>query len=203
MSYFESYNLVLFSQNRYVKLPCKKPFTNDNFDVILQEIGKLHYKNPDASVNRVCALLRDEINNAWHLNRLRNSKKKVSSNQIKSIRRSFNCLGNSAENFIRIPFDVASIIFFILNIVKSIDTPASIIHQYIEAMNQSSISDVLYYNHTKIFYSEYNTRIAHISDDAMLTQKYQRLHANLDGPYTFMSHTFSDLSKHNSADYRL
>ena len=113
-------DVVLFPIRRYATLECPKIIANNNFDDILRKIGKFYYNLPDdISLNRICSIIKDEINKKWHLNRLRKRAqfKNVTTNQIKSIRFSYTKL-MGGPNYIRIPFNVVPILFFILYIYK-------------------------------------------------------------------------------------
>lgn len=146
MRALDSYSLILFPVYKYATIPCNGEYYNDFFDDLLKEIGKHCFGRPNASVNEICRLIRDRINCEWHLNRIRKRTKgkSVSATQIKTIRRSFKKISNHEKYIIRIPFDVVSILVYILSLAKSIDTENSIIYTYIRKMNEDTIGNVIY-----------------------------------------------------------
>ena len=196
-----AYSIIPFSLYKYATIPCSKAFVNVNFDNILLTLGKYCFNEPNATLDRVCALIRDRINSEWHLNRKRKSKKKVSATQIKSIRRSFNRL-ISKDYFVRIPFDVVPILFFILSLLKSIDNENADIQKHINNMNQLEVGQYLYKEHTEIYNRERLNRIAHITDPSLL-QKYERLDANLNEYLSIMRKHYNEINWYNLDQYRL
>lgn len=201
MEITNAYSVVPFSLYKYATIPCSEAFINVNFDNILLTLGKYCFNEPNATPNRVCALLRDRINSEWHLNRKRKSKKKISATQIKSVRRSFNRL-ISHDTFVRIPFDVVPIFFFILSLLKSIDNENADIQKYINDMNKLEIGQYLYKNHTEIFNNEMDNRVAHITDRDLIN-KYNRLNANLNEYHSIMKKHYNEIEWHNIHQYRL
>ena len=118
----ENYNAVIFPHYRYATFNCNDLYINKNFDDILRIIGKYHFNVTEIGLNAICSKIRDEINKEWKLNsfKKRIRLKKVSTNQIKSIRREFNKIRNKNEKFIRIPFDVVSILFYIMQLFNKV-----------------------------------------------------------------------------------
>ena len=201
MSNTREYNFVLSPLRKYATFPCNEAFVNKNFDGILLDLGKYYFHRPDAKENQICSLIKDELNKEWHLNRIRNYKKRVSTAQIKSIRRSFNRLVSNTTH-VRIPFDVVPILFYILSLYKSIDSDNATIQTRINAMNVVKIGDYLYSDHTIIFNSVYPTRKPQITETELI-EKYKRLDANLNHDDSIMRITYNDI-KWNSIDtYRL
>lgn len=204
MRALDSYSLILFPVYKYATIPCNGEYYNDFFDDLLKEIGKHCFGRPNASVNEICRLIRDRINCEWHLNRIRKRTKgkSVSATQIKTIRRSFKKISNHEKYIIRIPFDVVSILVYILSLAKSIDTENSIIYTYIRKMNEDTIGNVIYAYHTLAFREEYNNRITHLTDTG-LKDKYKKLKANLSGYDTIMNREFDSINWNNIDQYRL
>lgn len=202
MKVFEKYNVVLMPEIRYVTLPCDKLIQNINFDNILKEIGRYYFKKPEASMNRICAMIRDSLNAEWHLNRRRKRKKRVSATQIKTIRRSFKKITKDGDFFLRIPFDVVPILFYILNLARSIDNENSSIHSIFKEMEKMPIADYLYSYHRDVFSKEFNTRINNITDEVLIC-RYNKLNGYLTGHLSFMTSNYSDFSSHKLKDYKI
>ncbi len=204
MRKIDSYCFVINPTIRYATFACDEIFLNLNFDDLLRDIGKYYFKKPNVGLNGICSLIKDEINREWHLNKLRKSirRKKVSTTQIKTIRRSFVKINNSNEKYIRIPFDVVSILFFILTILKRIDDNNFNKEKYVRIMNEKTIGTYLYERHTDIFSREYDNRIMHLSDP-LLIEKYKTLSSLLTGYNTFMNHYFDDIDWNNSSEYKI
>lgn len=202
MEKLDTYSFTIYPNLRYAEFLCKDKIFNTNFDELLMDIGKYYYKKTDIGVNRICALIRDEINKEWHLNKLRKriQLKKVSATQIKTIRRSFLKINDSNQNYIRIPFDVVSILFYIIKILYSIDNENFDKNKYINAMNKTKISQYLYKEHTRIFKEQYLNKINCLSDRALI-EKYNRLYSMLTGFDSFLSHPFKDIDWNKSNQY--
>ena len=196
-----AYNIVPVSINKYATLPCQEAFQNTNFDDILVVLGENYYGMPNASINQICALIKDQINQEWHLNRKRNHDKKISTKQIKSIRRSFNRIVSN-NNYVRIPFDVVSIFFFILSLLKSIETPSDDVKKYINNLNRIEVGEYLYKEHRQSFKNEYEHRIRHLRDNS-LREKYETLHSMLVSTYTIMTKKFNEIEWHKIDEYKL
>ena len=201
MSNTREYNFVLSPLRKYATFPCNEAFVNKNFDGILLDLGKYYFHRPDAKENQICSLIKDELNKEWHLNRIRNYKKRVSTSQIKSIRRSFNRLVSNTTH-VRIPFDVVPILFYILSLYKSIDSENATIQTKKNAMNNIKIGDYLYKEHTKIFNDQYNSRMQQITEPELI-QKYIRLEANLNYCDSIMKTTYGSIQWNNINTYRL
>lgn len=202
VKYLERYNPVVLPTYRYATLPCDKIFQNISFDDILREIGKFYFHQPEAGLNAVCALIRDEINREWRLNgfKKRVRLKRVSTTQIKTIRRAFFKITNGNEKYIRIPFNVVSIIYFIINLLNRIEDENSSIGKHFTAMDKTCISDYLYAKHIEIFKENFDKR-KHQLTDVDLIEKYDLLHANLVGQYSIMQKKYSDVDWDNNDEY--
>mgnify|MGYP004669858405 CR=1 FL=1 len=202
MKKLDSYSFTIYPNLRYAEFLCDDKIFNTNFDELLMDIGKYYYKKTDIGVNGICALIRDEINKEWHLNKLRKriQLKKVSATQIKTIRRSFLKINDSNQNYIRIPFDVVSILFYIIKILYSIENENFDKSKYINAMNKTTISQYLYKEHTQIFNEQYLNKINCLSDRALI-EKYNRLYSMLTGFDSFLSHSFKDIDWNKSNQY--
>ncbi len=202
MRNFQKINVVVFHTYRYATFNCENIYFNTNFDAILKELGKFYFKRPDLGVNGVCSLIKDEINKEWHLNGLKKKVqlKRVSTNQIKTIRRSFHKLRDKDENFIRIPFNVVPIFFFILSLLKQIDNENSNVNKLIQSMNFNTIGEYIYDYHMQIFKTNYKKRVALLTDPA-LKNKYLTLEANLIGFHTIMNKYFRDIEWDKKESY--
>lgn len=202
MKFLEKYNPVILPTYRYATLPCSEMFQNINFDEILKEIGKFYFHQPEAGLNAVCTLIRDEINREWKLNgyKKRARMKRVSTTQIKTIRRAFFKITSGEEKYIRIPFNVVSILYFIINLLNRIEDENSSIHKYFTLMNKTCISDYLYSKHTKIFRENLVKRKNQLTDEE-LKCKYDKLNANLTGQYSIMQKKHSDVDWDNGEEY--
>lgn len=179
-------NVVLFPIRRYATLECPKIITNNNFDDILRKIGKFYYNLPDdISLNRICSIIKDEINKKWHLNRLRKRAqfKNVTTNQIKSIRFSYTKLMGGA-NYIRIPFNVVPILFFILYIYKK---------TYLNNYEEDCIGNYFYKEHRHTAIIKLPPMIAIVGDPA-LALKYNTLLNDLNGNNSLLDMYLSDLA---------
>lgn len=202
MKYLEKYNPVILSTYRYATMPCGEMFQNVNFDDILREIGKFYFHQPEAGLNAVCTLIRDEINREWKLNgfKKRARMKRVSTTQIKTIRRAFFKITRSDEKYIRIPFNVVSILYFIINLLNRIENGNSSVHRYFTSMDKTCISDYLYSKHTKIFKDNFDKRKNQLTDEE-LKWKYDILNANLTGQYSIMQKKYSAVDWDNIEEY--
>lgn len=189
-----NYNIVLFPRYLYANCPCSDQYNNTNFDAILREIGYHYFHRPDLGVNGVCSLIKDEINNEWHLNGLKKSirLKRVTTNQVKSIRRSFNSVKDKNLLYVRLPFNIVSIIYFIMSLVSQIQDDSSIARHCIQEMNRTNIGEYLYAYHISAFEEKYVKINGHLSDQE-LCAKYDELHARLTGFNTIMTNTFKDI----------
>lgn len=204
MPEFGEYNLAVYSIYKYVKLTCKDRYFNENFDKLLLIIGKCYFNKPDKGVNGVCSLIRDEINKEWHLNGLRKSKqlKKVTTKQIKTIRRSFRAIGNKNENYICVPFNVISIFFFILHLFKLIDDEILEKKEYMRSMKDDTIKEFLYKYHSKIFKKEYDNIIFHLTEEKLI-KNYNELYANLEEYESFFNDTYSNIDWNKLSKYAI
>lgn len=202
MKYLDKYNPVILSTYRYATLPCNQIFRNINFDDVLREIGKFYFHQPQAGLNAVCTLIRDEINREWRLNgfKKRARMKRVSTTQIKTIRRAFFSITRGNKSYIRIPFNVVSILFFIINLLNKIEDENASVHKYFVVMDQTCISDYLYSTHTKIFKDNFEKRKNQLTDSDLI-EKYNLLNANLTGQYSFMQKKYSDVNWDNNSEY--
>ena len=202
MKFSEKHNPVILPTYRYATLPCSEIFENLNFDDVLRELGKFYFHQPEAGLNTICTLIRDEINCEWRLNGLKNrfKMKRVSTTQIKTIRRAFFKITNGDEKYIRIPFNVVSIIYFIINLLNRIEDENSSIRKHFIAMNKTCISDYLYPDHTKIFKDNFDKRKNQLTDEE-LKWKYDLLKANLTGQYSIMQKKYSDVDWNNNSEY--
>ena len=179
-------NVVLFPIRRYATLECPKIIANNNFDDILRKIGKFYYNLPDdISLNRICSIIKDEINKKWHLNRLRKRAqfKNVTTNQIKSIRFSYTKL-MGGPNYIRIPFNVVPILFFILYIYKK---------TYLNNYEEDCIGNYFYKEHRHTAIIKLPPMIA-IVGDPVLALKYNTLLNDLNGNNSLLDMYLSDLA---------
>lgn len=179
-------NAVLFPIRRYATLECPKIIANNNFDDILRKIGKFYYNLPDdISLNRICSIIKDEINKKWHLNRLRKRAqfKNVTTNQIKSIRFSYTKL-MGGPNYIRIPFNVVPILFFILYIYKK---------TYLNNYEEDCIGNYFYKEHRHTAIIKLPPMIA-IVGDPVLALKYNTLLNDLNGNNSLLDMYLSDLA---------
>lgn len=194
MNGIEEYSFVMLPIYRYVTIPCDEKYQNKNFDELLLLIGRYYFKNPSLGINRVCALIKDEINAEWHLNRLRKSiqRKKITTMQVKSVRRSFSRIHDAGQQFIRIPFNIVPIFFYILSLLSQISEENLAAYEFASRMNTCIIGDYLYNYHTKEFVKKYPIYSKRISDKS-LVGKYLKLNSNLTGPQSFMQHYFKDI----------
>ena len=204
MKLIKEYNPVILPTYRYATFPCDEIFENINFDNILKEIGKHYFHNSEAGLNTICSLIRDEINIKWRLNgfKTRARLKRVSTNQIKTIRRSFLKATNNEEKIIRIPFDAVSILFFIIKMLNSIEKNNSSVEAHIIAMDNETIGDYLYSEHIEIFNDNIDRRLNQLTD-AELIDKYKSLRANLTGQYSIMLKNHSEVNWENDDEYRI
>lgn len=194
MEMFQEYHLDVFHRNRYATFPCDniKPYINENFDDLLLLLGKYYFERPDLGVNGVCSLIKDEINKEWNLNGLRKKYQliRVTTSQVKSIRRSFSKINDRSQKFVRIPFNVTSIFFFILMLLARIDKHYST--TFIDILNRETLGDYLYKYHIDVFEDMYLPRVNALTDEE-LRQKYRTLYADLSAYNAFMRKHFSDL----------
>lgn len=190
----QKYGIVTFPKQCYVKCPCGGQYENVNFDDILREIGRYYFHQPEVGLDGICALIRDEINKEWHLNGLRKSiqLKRVTASQIKSIRRSFCEITDTEKYFVRVPFDVVSIFYFILTLLSRIDNEYSEANEYIRVMNQISIVEYLYKYHLEAFNNIIADKIENLPL-GVLREKHQKVKANLTDYYTFMRSNFRNI----------
>ncbi|MBQ6265314.1 MAG: hypothetical protein IJJ61_05545 [Clostridia bacterium] len=204
MKLIKEYNPVILPTYRYATFPCDIFFENINFDNILKEIGKHYFHNPEAGLNTICSLIRDEINIKWRLNgfKTRARMKRVSTNQIKTIRHSFIKATNNKEKFIRIPFDAVSILFFIIKMLNSIEKNNPSVEAHIKAMDNETIGDYSYSKHIEIFNDNIDRRLNQLTD-AELIDKYKSLRANLTGQYSIMLKNHSEVNWENDDEYRI
>ncbi len=202
---FSQYNVVAFPVYRYATFTCNDRYQNINFDEILQQLGKFYFKQPELGLNAVCSLIRDEINKEWHLNSFKRKirMKRVSTNQIKTIRRSFLKIHNHNENFIRIPFDVVSILFFIIQLVNRIDDENASIEQIKRELNDVNIGSYLYRYHAQVFEDQYdNVRRDKVRQESrVLFEKYERLQARLTSNQSIMKKKYKEVDWNNASDY--
>lgn len=198
------YNVVVFPHYRYATLDCSEQYTNVHFDECLALIAKYYFKDMSAGPNHTCTLIRDEINSEWHLNGFRASirRKRVSTNQIKTIRRSFNKLKNKEENFVRLPFDVVPIFFFIMSLLAQISEESGVAKEFISRMNVDNVRNYIYPYQSEVFRQQYETYMNNLTDP-VLRAKFMQLHANLFGPDTFMIHRFSEIVWNDIEQYRI
>ncbi len=202
MIQMQNYNPIFLPTYRYATFPCDKIITNFNFDDVLREIGKFYFHRPDAGLNAICSLIRDEINREWRLNGLKKKirLKRVSTTQIKTIRRSFLKIRNNDEKYVRIPFNVVSIFFFIISLLNRIDNENSSANKYINAMNKTCISDYLYFEHVQIFKKHFDKRKNQLTDKDLI-EKYDLLNANLTGQYSLMKLKHEEVDWDNNKEY--
>lgn len=205
MGMIEEYNLVIYPSYRYVTLNCEQNYFNMEFDKILSIIGRHYFNKPSLGADGICSLIKDKINQEWHLNSLKKSiqQKRVSSNQVKTIRRAFRRIKDRNQYFIRIPFSVVPILFFILNLLHSI--PVSELNddekKFINFLsNGNEIRKCLYDYHTGIFLNKYSTIMLSIADEE-LRDKYQRLYANLTYTSSVVNKTFGEINWAELAQY--
>lgn len=143
-------------------------------------------------------MIRNKINREWHLNGFKKSvqKKRISTNQIKAIRRSFQRVCNRTH-FIRIPFHSVPIIFFILNMLNNIPVGelSADEKKYLNAMvNESTtVGNFLFKFHTTLFYRNYRNIVYHISDFELLSL-YDTLYANLHDSKSVMNCSYSQVN---------
>lgn len=196
MEILQEYHVDALHRNRYATFLCddREIYINQNFDTLLLLLGKYYFHRPDLGINGVCSLIKDEINKEWNLNGLRKKfqLKRVTTNQIKSIRRSFRKVGNSAQKFVRIPFNVASIFFFILMLVARIENDTSECVSLIRMLDNQTIGNCLYNYYITIFEEKSLARINALTNEN-LKQKYRTLEAHLCGYNAFMKKKYSDL----------
>lgn len=186
-------NFVFFPIQRYATINCEEKIININFDEVLREIGKFYFKLPDdVGLNRICSMIKDKINKTWHLNRLRKRAKfkNVTTNQIKSIRHSFNKLRNNAD-YIRIPFNVVSILFFIICMYVS-QTENPNFEQTNKKVEEENIGDYFYKEHLETARNNLLPKAAIISDPS-LAGKYTTLYNDLTNIGSLMEKHFSDI----------
>ena len=193
----EKYNLVIYPTYRYVTLNCNQDYFNSEFDKILRILGKYYFNKPSLGTDGICSLIKDKINQEWHLNSLKKSiqQKRVSTNQVKTIRRAFRRINDENQHFIRIPFSVVPIMFFTLNLLHSI--PISELNnsekQFMNILiNGNDIKKCLYDFHTSIFLKKYSIIMSSITDDE-LKDKYQRLYANLTDKSSVINNRYSEI----------
>lgn len=202
MNRFENYNPIVLPSYRYATFPCKQIFNNENFDNVLKAIGNFYFHKPEAGLNAICTLIRDEINKEWRLNSLKKRVrlKRVSTTQIKTIRRAFIKISNDEEKYVRIPFDVVSIIFFIISLLNRIENQEDSIQNIFAEMDKTCISDYLYKEHTLLFQKNYMKRRNQITD-IELQKKYDLLNANLLGRYSIMRCKYFEVDWDNNSLY--
>ena len=199
MKYLDNYCPVILPTYRYVTISCKESVKNNNFDSVLKEIGTHYFHDAEAGVNGICSLIRDEINREWRLNgsKKHQSLKRVTTTQIKTIRRSFSRINSTNEQqFIRIPFDIVPILFFILTLLNGIGSGSPSVNQLFVAMNKVKIGEYLYAEHTKLFEDNYPQRMNQITDPT-LQAKYAVLKANLQSPTSIMQQRYSEVNWNN------
>lgn len=186
-------SIVIFPTYQYAKLNCDEYIVNINFDMILREIGTYYYKlNSEASLNKICSLIKDTINTTWHLNRVRKrlQLKNVTTNQIKAIRHSF-YRKKSDTHFVRIPFNVISIIFFILYMYNSIDSPNQ--KNTINYMKNDSIGTYLYNEFINVALLELPPKIA-ITTNTVLNDKLKKLLIDIKQINSLLNKRFNDIT---------
>lgn len=201
MEILHEYHVDAFHRNRYATFPCEysELFINDNFDKLLRLLGRAYFNRPDLGVNGVCSLVKDEINKEWHLNGMRKKfqLKRVTTNQIKSIRRTFRKINDASSYFIRIPFNVASILFFILMMLARISNEYNECAALKRTLDCETIGAYLYRNHIEIFEKKSLARINALTNEE-LKQKYRTLDAHLCGYNAITKKHFSDLKWEDS-----
>ena len=208
MNRFENYNPIILPTYRYATIPCDTMFINENFDNVLKAIGKFYFHKPEAGLNSICTMIRDEINKEWNLNgfKRRVRLKRVSTTQIKTIRRAFIRISNNNTKFVRIPFDVVSILFFIitlLNKIAKLDKTGegkACAQAFFKEMNRERISVFLYREHMELFEANYVRRRNQLTDDVLI-EKYELLYANLLGQYSIMQQMYSQINWNNDTPY--
>lgn len=206
MSRAEKYNFVIFPIYRYATIYCDQSYFNDNFEEILKILGKHYFNEPSLGTDGICSRIKDKINREWHLNGLKKSthQKRVSTNQIKTIRRTFQKLRDKEQNYIRLPFSVVPILFFILNLLNSIpvaeldNSEKKFINTF--ANSGKTIKEMLYDFHANIFTKEYNIFYSNLSDEK-LKNKFQKLYANLTNRLSIMNCTYRNVNWNDLSQY--
>lgn len=194
----EEYNFVIYPTYRYVTLNCNQVYFNTDFEKILKILGKYYFNEPSLGTDGICSRIKDRINCEWHLNGFKMSiqQKRVSTNQIKTIRRSFRKLRDIGQNYIRIPFSVVPILFFILNLLHCIPV-TDLDHEEKQFMNSlikggKTISEQLYDYYVSTFLKEYDIICSKLTDEELIN-KYKKLYANLTNRLSIMNCTYCDI----------
>lgn len=195
------YDLGFDNIYKYATFNCEKAFSNDSFDALLIEIGKYCFDEKTGNYHSICRLIQASINKDWHLNKLRRRSKKVSIRQIKTIRHSFKKVGKD-EQYIRIPFDVIPIFFYILSLAKSIDSENSNVHSIINKLNEKAIGNGIYKKHIEIFEFGFYNRVENLNDQN-LKEKYKILYSQLLGSDAFMRKKFNQINWNDSEQYKI
>lgn len=198
MRMLHNYNVIVYPANRYVTLGCDDVYFNANFDIMLKIISNHYWDEENIGTDKICSLIRDKINREWHLNGFKKSvqKKRISTNQIKAIRRSFQRVCNRTH-FIRIPFHSVPIIFFILNMLNNIpvDELSMEEREFLNAMNNdtSTVGVFLFEFHTALFDKNYRNIVYNLHDFELI-DLYNTLHANLHNPTSVMNCSYSQVN---------
>lgn len=191
MKTLQNYNVIIYPTYRYVTIDCDVVYFNDNFDTILKIIGNHYWDEYNIGTDKICALIKDKINHDWKLNGFKRSvqRKRVSTNQIKAIRRSFQRINNHNRKFIRIPFHSVPIIFYILNMLHIIPIGELSADEksYVNTLADSlqTLGELIFPFHTALFDKNYNNFLFHI-EDLELIALYGKLYANLHDPSSVM-----------------
>lgn len=199
MKMLQKYNVIVYPAYRYVTLDCDGVYFNDNFDIMLKIIGNHYWDEDGIGTDKICSLIKDEINKEWHLNGFKKSvqKKRISTNQIKAIRRSFKRVCNRNRHFIRIPFHSVPIIFFILNMLNKIPVEELSVDEekYLLAMvnKSTTVGNFLFKFHITLFDENYRNLLYHISDSELLSL-YDTLNANLHDSKSVMNCSYSQVN---------
>lgn len=185
MNFLQNYSMVIYPAYSYVTIDCNVEYFNDNFDKMLKVIGKHYWADDSIGTDKICSLIKDKINHDWKLNGFKKSvqKKRVSTNQVKAIRRSFQRICNHKKKIIRIPFHSVSIIFFILDMLHRIPIGelSADERRYVDALANSfqTVGETFFQFHTALFNNDYKNFLFHI-DDLELIDLYNTLYANLN-----------------------
>lgn len=197
MKMLQKYNVIVYPANRYVTLDCDDVYFNDNFDMMLKIISNHYWDEEYIGTDKICSLIKDKINHEWHLNGFKKSvqKKRISTNQIKAIRRSFQRVCNR-RHFIRIPFHSVPIIFFILNMLNNIPVDELSVDErkFLNDMDNetTTVGDFLFEFHTALFDQNYRSIVYHLNDFELI-DLYNTLNANLHHPTSVMNCSYSQV----------
>ena len=196
-------NVFIFDNNYvYANIPTRLNIENINFDKLLSCIGKYYYHEDNMSINRICARISEDLNREWRLNKFRKRKKRVSVQQIKSIRHSFIKMGQKDKYVVRIPFNVVSIFFYIMSLYFQIaqTQDGSISDEIMGLLHKQSVGNIFYRNHCDAFNSVYINR-RHFLNDRTLVDKYELLYAELTRPDSFFCKQYSKIKWENCKKY--